>query len=378
MVIVKEISEKKDIKKFIQFPNDLYRGHACYVPDMLDSQVADFDRTKNPAYEYCDTKCFLAYRDGKPVGRIAAIYNTMANEKYNDNQMRFWHADYIDDAEVVDALFAAVETWAREKGCTSVHGPLGFSDMDREGLLVEGFDKLGMFLTYYNHPYYQTQMERMGYEKEIDWLEFRLELGEKGDERLQKLERMAEAVARRQKLHIAPLKNKRAVRPYVKGVFDLYNQVYIQLFGTVALTPTQVDRYVDEFLPLIDERTTAIICNEENQVVAFGVAAPTISHAMQKCGGRLFPFGWAHVLHALKGKNNDTLDLFLIAVHPDLQGKGVTTIIMNKIVQFARENGIRYAETGPELETNTDVHAQWRYFDCEQHMRRRCFIKKLT
>lgn len=373
MVTVREITERKDIKTFIAFANNLYKNNPYYVPDMFSSQVNDFDREKNPAYEYCDSKCFLAYRDGKLVGRIAAIYNTHANQKYNLNQMRFSHADYIDDAEVVDALFAAVENWAQEKGCTAVHGPLGFSDMDREGLLIKGFDKLSQFFVYYNHPYYMEQMERMGYQKDIDWIEYRVKLPDKPDERL---ERLANAVERRMKLKAAPLTNRNSIKPYIEGVFKLYNEAYLALYGMVALTPRQVEKYVGEFLPLVNDRTTAILLNDKDEVVGFGVGAPSLSLAQQKCRGQLFPFGWYHILRALNGKN-DTLDMFLIAVKPELQGTGINAVIMNRLLKFAIEDGRKYAETGPELENNSNVVSQWRYFETEQHKTRRCYIKQL-
>jgi len=373
MVTVREITSRADIRKFINFANELYKDNPYYVPDMFGSQVNDFDREKNPAYEYCDSKCFLAYRDGRIVGRIAAIYNTHANEKYHVDRMRFSHADYIDDDEVVDALFAAVEAWGREKGCEAVHGPLGFSDMDKEGLLVKGFDRLSQFFVYYNHPYYMKQMERMGYSKDVDWVEYRITLPDKPDARLEKI---ASAVERRLKLTFAPLTNRRSIRPYVEGVFKLYNEAYLALYGMVALTPRQVVKYVGEFLPLVDDRTTAILLNEEQEVVAFGVAAPSLSLAQQKARGRMFPLGWYHVLRALNGKN-DTLDMFLIAVRPDLQGSGVNAVLMNRLLKFAIEDGRKYAETGPELEDNTRVISQWRSFDAEQHKTRRCYIKKL-
>lgn len=373
MIVIREIAARKDVKEFIRFANDLYKENPYYVPDMFSSQVDDFDRRRNPAYEYCDSKCFLAYKDGKIVGRIAAIYNTHANKKYNHRRMRFSHADYIDDDGVVDALFTAIECWAKEKNCTSVHGPLGFSDMDREGLLIQGFDKLGQFFTNYNHPYYVKQMERLGYKKEVDWIEYRISLPDKRDERL---ERMAMAAERKAKIHPAKLSSRGSLRLYIEGVFKLYNEAYLPLYGMVALTPKQIKRYVSKFLPLVNERTTAIMLNESNEVVAFGVTAPSLSGAQKKCTGRLFPLGWYHLLKALNGKN-DTLDLFLIAVRPDLQKTGVNAAIMNRLLCFAIEDGYKYAETGPQLEHNGNVLSQWRYFEKTQHKSRRCYIKEL-
>lgn len=359
------------------FANKLYQDNSCYVPDMLSSQIADFDQHKNPAFDYCQAKCFLAYRGRKIVGRIAAIYNTHACQKYGQQQLRFSHADYIDDDEVVDALFQAVEDWAHELGCNSVHGPLGFSDLDREGLLVEGFDHLSQFFVYYNHPYYSKHMERLGYGKDIDWIEHRITLPTTyPDQRLEKLDRLATAMQQRLHLRFAPLKNRKSIIPYVRGVFHLYNEAYVKLYGMVALTPAQIDKYVNEFLPLVNERTTAILLDEKDDVVAFGVVAPSISLAQRKSAGNMLPMGWFHLLRALKGKN-DTLDLLLIAVHPHLQGKGVNAIILTQLLKFAVEDGFKYAETGPTLENNIDVLSHWRFFDVVQHKRRRAYIKQL-
>lgn len=377
MVTIKEISSKKHIKTFIKFIETLYGDSLYFVPDMISSQVNDFLKDKNPAYEYCETKLFLAYRDKKIVGRIAAIYNTKANEKTGKNQMRFFHADYIDDSEVTDKLFNAVEEWAREKGCISVHGPLGFSDLDREGLLIEGYDRVGQFFVNYNYPYYKEHMERMGYVKDVDWIENLITLTPgKVDERMQKLARLSDSVEARMKLHTAKLTSRKAIRPYVKRIFELYNDTYRILYGTTALTDRQVEKYVDEFLPIIKPETTCILLNEHEEVVAFGVGAPSIAKAQQKNRGRLFPFGWYHVLRALNGKN-DTLDMFLIAVRPELHGTGINAVIINKVLQYALKSGIKYAETGPELEHNYDVQSHWRYFDAIQHKRRRAFIKEL-
>jgi len=377
MVLIKEISSTKEIKDFMLFANKLYKDNPCYVPDMLKSQIADFDRANNPAFEYCQAKCFLAYREKKIVGRIAAIYNARACQKYRQNQLRFSHADYIDDNEVVDALFNAVETWARALGCDCIHGPLGFTDLDREGLLVEGFDCLSQFFVYYNHPYYSKHMERLGYEKDTDWIEHRIILpAEYPGQRLEKLDRLAAVARQRLKLRPAPLKNRKSIITYVEGVFNLYNKAYLKLYGTVALSSAQISKYVKEFLPLVNERSTAILLDETDQVVAFGVVAPSISLAQRKSGGKMFPLGWFHLLRALKGKN-DTLDLLLIAVHPKLQGKGVNAVIITQLLKAAVEDGFKYAETGPNLEDNNNVLSQWRFFDTIQHKRRRAYIKRI-
>lgn len=372
MVTIQKATSKKDIRRFMEYPLKLYRGNPYFVPDMLDSQIADMQPDKNPAFAHCDAQCFLALRDGEIVGRIAGIHNRKANEKFDKNYLTISQIDFIDDDEVVDALFDAVEAWGREHGCTHSHGPLGFSDMDREGMLVEGFDRLSLFLTYYNHPYYVTQMERRGYVKEVDWVECRLTLPDKPVERI---ERVAEALLRRKKLHIVGLRD-RPIKELVRDVFNLWNETYKVLFGVVPMTEAQTEKYVSEFLPLVDDRTTTFVYNEQNEMVAFGICCPSLEKAQRACGGKMFPFGWAHLLHALKGKN-DTRDLLLIAVRPDLQGSGVNAIVMDDQLKKAIKDGVKYAETGPMLELNDKVLSQWKFFAYEQHKRRRCWVKEI-
>lgn len=375
MVTIKEAVKRRDIVRFMEFPNELYRGNPYYVPDMLDSQVADMTRDQNPAFEYCDAKCFLAYRDKKIVGRIACILNTRANEKFQKKYLNISHIDFIDDDEVVDALFDAAEGWARELGCEAVHGPLGFSDMDREGMLIQGFDKPSLFITYYNYPYYVTQMERRGYGKEVDWLEYRITVPDKPNERIQ---RMADMIKKRYRLHVVDLDNRdRPLSQLIEEVFDLYNQTYLALFGVVALTENQVKKYVKEFLPMVQGRTTAFVYNDKEELVAFGICCPSLDRAQQKSGGRMFPFGWVHLLQALKSKKNDQLDMLLVAVKPELQGCGINAVVMENLMHKVIASGFKYAETGPQLEFNTKVQAQWKFFPTEQHKRRRCWVKEL-
>ena len=373
MVTIKQVKSHGDLRRFVNYPNELYRGNPYFVPSTFADDLEDWDPQKNPAFENADAKCFLAYREGKIVGRIGAIFSREANEKWHNNRTRFTQADFIDDDEVVDALFGAVEKFAREHGSEAIHGPLGFTDMDREGMLVEGFDRRSMFITYYNHPYYIKQMERMGYVKATDWMEYLIKVPEQPNE---KLGRLSELVQRRCKVHVATCKRRREFKNYVKGAFELLNTAYAKLYGTVSLSDAQVKRYAGKFIPLVDPRYVRFVLNEQEEMVAFGVAAPSLAAAFQKCDGKLFPFGFLHVLKAMKGKNY-TLDLFLVAVRPDLQGSGINAILMDEIMKSAIENGVRFAETGPELETNERVQAQWRFFETEQHKRRRCFEKML-
>lgn len=282
--------------------------------------------------------------------------------------------DFIDDPEVSAALFETVENWARELGCTAVHGPLGFTDMDREGMLVEGFDRRGCFFTYYNYPYYMQHMAALGYVKDVDWVE-NLISAPQDESTTARWKKLSDYVMRRQKLHTLKVHTRLGYFPLLKPFFHLVNEAYAPLYGTVDLSPEQIKKYSMKFAPLINPKLTCFVMNEQNELVAFGVSAPSIAEALKKSRGRLLPTGWVRVLHAFR--KNDTIDLLLIAVRPDLQGKGVNAIILSEVMQGCQKMGIRYAETGPMLEENEKVQTQWQHFPLEQHKRRRCWIKEL-
>ena len=374
-VTVREVTTKQELRRFVDYPNQLYRDVPQFVPAFYGDDLADWDRTKNPAFDYCDAKCWLAYRDGEVVGRIGAILSYKANEKWHTNRMRFSQVDFIDDPAVSAALFAAVESWAAEKGCDQIHGPLGFCDMDREGMLVEGFDRRSMFITYYNHPYYNDHLERLGYRKDTDWVEFYIQAPTPDSPQGVKLHRIAEHVLRSRKLHIANVRHQWQYPPLVEQVFRLVNEAYSPLYGVVELNERQVKKYKTKFAPLINPNLACFVMDEQERMVAFGVSAPSMAAAMQKSRGRLFPTGWVRVLHDLR--KNDAADMLLIAVKPELQGAGINAIILDHLIQGAAKMGIRFAETGPQLETNSKILAQWKMFDKEQHKRRRCYIKDI-
>ena len=374
-VTVREVTTKQELRRFVDYPNQLYRDVPQFVPAFYGDDLADWDRTKNPAFDYCDAKCWLAYRDGEIVGRIGAILSYKANEKWHTNRMRFSQVDFIDDPAVSAALFAAVESWAAEKGCDQIHGPLGFCDMDREGMLVEGFDRRSMFITYYNHPYYNDHLERLGYRKDTDWVEFYIQAPTPDSPQGVKLHRIAEHVLRSRKLHIANVRHQWQYPPLVEQVFRLVNEAYSPLYGVVELNERQVKKYKTKFAPLINPNLACFVMDEQERMVAFGVSAPSMAAAMQKSRGRLFPTGWVRVLHDLR--KNDAADMLLIAVKPELQGAGINAIILDHLIQGAAKMGIRFAETGPQLETNSKILAQWKMFDKEQHKRRRCYIKDI-
>ena len=374
MVEVREVRTKGELRKFVNYVNVLYKDVPQFIPAMYGDDLDDWNPKKNPAFDYCEAKCFLAYRDGKIVGRIGAILSRAANEKWHTKRMRFSQVDFIDDPEVSAALFRAVEDYAREKGCDEVHGPLGFTDLDREGMLVDGFDEKSMFITYYNHPYYREHLERLGYDKDVDWVEFQVEVPY-DDRMVTRLAKLSERVLNYSKLHVVPLTSRKDYGPWVEKVFKLVNEAYANLYGTVPLNERQIKRYAKKFIPLINPDLACFVADEQDNLVSFGVSAPSMADALKKSNGRLFPLGWIGVLKALKA--NDTLDLFLIAVRPEYRDKAVNAVLMNHVLQGCHKMGIRYAETGPQLETNEKVQHQWMFFKTREHKRRRCFVKRL-
>ncbi len=377
MITVTKVTTKAQLRKFVTFPSRLYQDCPQFVPSMYGDDLSDWDKNKNPAFSYSEAECFLAYNgEGEIVGRIGAILSHRSNEKWNTSRMRFTQVDFIDDYDVSEALFRAVENWAKEKGCTEVHGPLGWSDLDREGMLCEGYDRRNMFITYYNAPYYHDHLRRLGYAKDVDWIEYKITVPPEGDPYMMRVEKLAEFCKNRYHLHTAVLKHRKDYNVYLRKVFKLVNEAYAPLYGVVPLTEEQQMRYAKKFIPMVDPDYACFVMDEDDNMVGFGVCAPSMANALKKSNGKLFPFGWMGVLHALK--KNDAIDMFLIACRPDMQKKGVNAIIMNHIFKSCKKNGIRWAETGPQLETNENVLSQWTDIEKDLHKRRRCYIKKLV
>lgn len=373
MIQVKEVTTLREIKKFVQFPHKLYANNPNWVPALIADEINTLRKDKNPAFEYCESKYWLAYKDDKIVGRVAGIINHRYIEKWKNRYARFGWIDFIDDFDVAQALMRTVEAWADEKGMDAVHGPLGFCDLDREGMLVEGFDELSMMITNYNAPYYPVFMDRLGYNKDVDWVEFEIKIPDVLPERVNKIN---DIVLKRMKLTVLPAKKSRDFLPYAKDVFYLLNDAYKDLYGTVELTEKQIDSYVKQYFSYINPEFVRIILDQNNKLAAFGIALPSLALAMRKCGGRVFPFGFVHLLKAIR--KNDRLDLYLVAVRPDLQGKGVNALILSDINKAAIKHGLKFAETGPELETNKDVQGLWKFYETRQHKKRRCYVKKLS
>ncbi len=377
-IVIREVKEDdKALKKaFVKFPIKLYKDCPYYVPSLILDELDTLNTKKNPAFDFCEMQMFLAYKENKIVGRIAAIINHKANEVWNEKHARFSLADFIDDNEVVDALFAAAIKWVKDKGMNAIVGPMGFTDLDPEGMLIKGFDQVSTMATKYSYPYYVTQLERLGFEKEADWNEYRIPVPDAVPERHQ---RIANMVATRYGLKVLKFKNLKQIAPYVDRLFKLMNEAYKPLYGFAPLTQKQIDHYVKMYVPLLRWDIVSIIIKEEtDEVVGFGIGMPSLSRGLIKSRGKLFPFGWYHLLKDLKSKKNPVIDLLLIGIAPEYQGKGVNAIIFNDFIPSAYKCGFQFAESNPELEMNNKVASLWDGFNAENHKMRRAYIKHLN
>lgn len=379
---IKPVESKKELKKFIRFNYELYKGNPYAVPDFLEDTLDTFNPKKNAAYDFCESQLFLAYRDGKIVGRVAAIINHKANKTWNVQNVRFGWIDFIDDIEVTEALIDAVGKWGKEKGMENVVGPLGFTDMDPEGMLIEGFDQLSTMSTIYNYPYYPIHMEKLGMTKDTGWVERKVTVPCAGHHAQdEKFFRIAEIVKKRFNLKVVKFKTFNDIKKgdYVQKIFNVINKSYAPLYGFSELTKRQIDTYADNYLRFIDLRLLTIVENEQGDVVAMGVGMGSLSHALQKAKGKLFPFGWWHLLRALKCKScrSEYLDLLLVGVVPEYQGKGVNALLFADLIPIGGEMGFKWAETHLQLEDNNKSQDQWAYLECEIHKKRNCYIKKI-
>ena len=373
-IVIKEVTGKKELRQFVRFNIDLYKGNPYHVPSLIYDEMMTLDRKQNPAFEVCDAIYFLAYKGDRIVGRIAGIINRRSNEVWNQKRARFGFVDFIDDDEVVDALFNAVRQWAKQQGMEELCGPMGFTDLDHEGMLVHGFDQLGTMATIYNHPYYPQQLERMRFVKDQDWHEFKVYVPDCVPE---KHLRIGEIVKRKYGLKVVKCKSKKEVMPYARPLFETLNISYAPLYGFSPLTDKQIDYYINMYIPMLRlDLLTLIVREEDNAVVGFGISIPSLSRALQKSKGQLWPFGWFHLLKALRSKP-EIVDLYLMGVLPEYQSKGVNALLFNDLIPIYKSLGVVYAESNPELESNNAVQAQWDYFKREHHKTRRVFIQQL-
>lgn len=371
-VEIKKVSNKAELKKFIRFNYEFYKDNPYSVPDLYDDMLNTFSPQKNAAFEFCEADYFLAMREGKIVGRVAAIINHRANETWNKKVVRFGWIDFVDDLDVSRALIDTVKQWGREHGMNEIEGPLGFTDMDAEGMLIDGFDQLSTMATIYNYPYYPEHMNLLGLERSADWVEMKVYIPDAIPE---KHKRISAIIAQKYKLHIRKITSRKEIKEtgIAHDIFRLINKAYTPLFNYSQMTERQIDQYVNMYVPVLDLRMVSIVENEQNEIVAVGISMASLSEALQKAKGKLLPFGWFHLLKALKWKRPKMLDLLLVAVRPDYQGKGVNALLFTDLIPVYQELGFEYAETNPELEMNDKVQNQWQYFKTEQHKRRRCF-----
>lgn len=372
-VTIREVKTKSDLKKFIWFGINLYKNCEFAAPPLLMDDLLNLSKGKNPALDFCDVAYFLAYKNNKIVGRIAAIINPVGNKTWNQKHARFGWVDFIDDAEVTKALFDTAVNWAKERGMTAIHGPLGFTDFDHEGTLIEGYDKIGTLAAIYNYAYYPKHIEENGFEKDIDWNEYLITVPEVFPE---KYFRIADIVKQKYDLRSLRFKSrKEVVNKYSRKIFDLLNLCYKDLYGFTQLNDAQISFYIKLYFSFFRLDTVSIVVDKNDDVVALGIAMPSFTKALQKAKGRLFPFGWYHMLRAIN--KNDLIDLYLMAVHPDYQNKGVNSIMFADIMPNSAKNGYKFAESNPELETNTRMSSQWGSFEYVNHKKRRVYIKNI-
>ena len=384
---IQQISGRKALRRFVEFGNELYGGVDAYVPVMVASEVDLLDEAKNPAFEFCEAAFYVALRDGRMVGRAAGIINRKSNEIVGREQCRFCYVDFVDDREVSRALLDSVAAWGRSKGMVELVGPLGLTDLDWEGCLVEGFDQLATIVELYNHPYYADHFEAYGMKPEAYWNGYRMAVPQSDDPVPAKHRRVAEIARRRYGLEVLKILDpKKLIGRYGKKIFHLYNEAYAPIYGATPLTDRQIDYYIDMYLPQIRLDLVRLVVDQEDNLLAFGIACPSLSRAQQKAHGRMLPLGWLHMartmyltrsswLGRLLGGGTDTVDLMLIGVRPDMQGKGVNALIFVDLIEQFRQNGYKWVETNNELEENHKVQNLWNDFHPVRHKHRCTFIK---
>lgn len=376
---IKRVETNRDLRRFIDFHYDLYQGCPYDVPALFLDEMNTLRSDRNVAFDFCEAAYFMAYRDGRMVGRIAGIVNHRANERWEKKDVRFGWIDFIDDLEVSRALFKAVEDWGRSKGMTAIVGPLGFTDLDPEGMLTMGFDRLGTMETIYNYEYYPRHMgQQDGWKKDNDYVEYYLPMPDKTPEKFAKL---AEMIEKRYNLHVKKVTRKDIRNGYARELFKIINETYKDIYGFVSLTERQIDQYVKLYLPALDLNLVTVIVdgNKDNAIAGVGITMPSLAHAVQKCRrGRLFPLGWWHLLRAVKYHKTDGVDLLLIGFLPEYRTKGANALLFADLIPRYIEYGFKWGETNIEMEDNNGVQGQWDALEHINHKRRRCYRKELT
>jgi len=367
---IKEIQNHKDLKKFVLFPYKLYQKNQYWIPPLMKGELETLMPEKNPAFDYCEAKYWLALKANKIVGRIAGIINHKYIEKWNKKYAGFSRFDFVDDEEVSYLLMETVETWAKSKGLAGIHGPIGFTNFDQQGMLVQGFDELPTIASTFNYDYYPRHIEKSGYKKDVDYVEFEVKVPDSVPE---KAERLAQIVIKKNRLKLVRAKSKKELLPYAKPIFSVINAAYRPIFSSVELSEQLIDMFIDKYFSFILPEYVTIVMNETDQVIGFQVTMPSLSRAFQKAKGKLLPFGFVYILRALKKPKY--LDLYLVGILPEYQNKGITAIFMSELTKIAIKNNIVSAETNSELEENTKVQDFWKYYEARQHKRKRVYVK---
>lgn len=378
MITIKKVETKKDLKKFIEFPNTIYKDNPYYVPSLYSDEYNHLSLKKNPAHEYCEVIYYLAYdQDNQIVGRVAGIINLAFNRDHDVLQARFNRIDFIDSLEVCKALLDAVEKWAKDKGMTEIIGPIGFTDLDKQGLLVEGYDEMDMFITLYHYPYYKEHIEACGYLKDVDWVEHELNLEEIDPEYQQKLQRLSDKIAERSGYHLKKIKNRFKIKKILYELFSVYNEAFAPLYGFQAVSKKVIDFYMAQVILIVNLDYIWVVVDNDDNISGFGLMMPSMGAVTKKYNGKMNLFNIGAYLKAIFGKN-DVLDMYFIAIKPELQSLGVTSVIFAEGVKMALKNKVKFAYTGPQLETNHKILNMWQPYNMRQHRRRRSYIKKLS
>lgn len=374
-VEIKEVQSRRELRDFVNFPEKLYRHNPYYVPPLEFDQMDTLDQKKGAAQEFCDSKLYLAYKDGKLAGRVAAIVNRLANKQWNHKEVRFGWYDFIDDREVSKALMDKVEEFGRKYGMESVVGPLGFTDFDPEGLLIEGFDQLSTMALIYNYPYYVDHIEEMGFQKDADWIEYKIEVPKALPERVA---RMANIIEQRANVHVTPLtRNLIKEKDYAHKIFKIINECYKNLYNFTVLPEKMADKYIGFYLKVLDLNYVSLVENDKDEIVAFGITMPSIVRALQRSRGKLFPFGWWYLAKSLFFKREEGVEMLLVGVNPEYRNSGVNTLVQLDMFKKYTDAGVKWAETNAILETNIKNQGQFKEFDRECKKRRRSYIKPL-
>ena len=367
---IRQVISRRDLKKFVEFQFQLFQGNPYWCPPLKFEEVNTLRKDKNPAFEYCEAEYWLAYRDNRPVGRIAGIINHKEVERWNVRLVRFGWVDFIDDLEVSRALFDTVTDWGRNKGMTGLHGPFGFTDLDPAGMIVEGFEELSSLSAIYNFPYYNDHMHHLGFRKATDWIQFEIRIPPEVPE---KVERLTRIVLQKYNLHLLKARRNKDIKPYARKMFTLYNEAFHDLNGFSPITQKQMDHFTKQYFGFIRPGFVSMVLDAGDDVVGFGITMPSLSRALQKANGSLFPFGFLYLYRALR--KNDIAHMYLIGVRPDYQGKGVLALVYHELNKSYLKAGIKLARTHPQLEDNLRATSIWKNYDSRVNIRRRCWIR---